>query len=149
MLEAFLDHYRAIVVSKTEGISDDDARKRLVRSLTTVGGLVRHLRWVEVGWFHQVLGDQSGEHRRPHDRRSEFLPASGETVEHLVDDYRRACEQSRVIASAHGLDDTVPHRKMGRVSARWIYVHLLEETARHAGHLDILREQLDGTTGFT
>ena len=52
------------------------------------------------------------------------------------------------IAAAHQLDDHVPHKRMGEVSLRWIYVHLIEETARHAGHLDILREQLDGTTGF-
>jgi hypothetical protein len=72
----------------------------------------------------------------------------GDTVAGVLADYRAACEQSRTAAAAHGLDDAVPHDRLGMVSLRWIYVHMIEETARHAGHADILREQTDGSTGF-
>ena len=148
VLTATLDAYRDIVVGKVTGVSEEDARRRLVGSLTTLGGLVKHLRFVEVGWFHQVLGQRSGEHRRPHERDSEFRLERDETVAGLIEEYRAACASSRAVAARHALDDTVPHRRMGEVSARWIHIHLIEETARHAGHLDILREQIDGTTGF-
>ena len=58
-----------------------------------------------------------------------------------------ACATSRATAAAHALDDVAPHFRMGEVSLRWIYVHMIEETARHAGHADILRELIDGTAG--
>ncbi len=146
-LEAFLDLYRDVVVRKVSGVSDESARRRLVPSLTTLGGIVKHLRWVEVGWFHQVLGARSGDNRRPHDRDDEFSVAPDETIGALVQDYRAACARSRSLAAERELDDVVPHHRMGEVSLRWLYVHMIEETARHAGHLDILREQIDGATG--
>ncbi len=142
-LEAFLDLYRDEVVRKIGGLSDADVRRRLVPSLTTVGGLVKHLRWVEVGWFHQVLGAGTGDNRRSHERASEFIVESDESVEILIGAYRRACATSRRLAAGVALEDQFPHRRMGHVSTRWIYVHLIEETARHAGHMDILREQID------
>ena len=73
--------------------------------------------------------------------------ADDETVASLVAEYRRACEESRQTAARFALDDTVPQRRLGQVSLRWIYVHMIEETARHVGHADILREQTDGATG--
>jgi hypothetical protein len=71
-----------------------------------------------------------------------------DTVAGVLADYRASCARSRTAADAHGLDDAVPHDRLGTVSLRWIYVHMIEETARHAGHADILREQTDGSTGF-
>ncbi|WP_343600402.1 DinB family protein [Mycobacterium sp.] len=147
-LEAFLDDYREIVVRKVAGLSDADARRRLVASATTVGGLVKHLRWAEYGWFDQLLHQRADDNRRPHERAWEFEIGPGESLVTLVTEYRSQCEDSRRIAARYALDDTVPHVHLGAVSLRWIYVHMIEETARHAGHLDILREQLDGATGF-
>jgi hypothetical protein len=66
----------------------------------------------------------------------------------LVADYGLACVQSRAIAARLVLDDTVSHPRLGQISLRWVLVHMIEETARHAGHADILREQTDGATGF-
>ena len=83
-------------------------------------------------------------HRHPD---AEFRLEPGDTVERLLAEYQEACAASRATAAGHALDDVAPHLRMGEVSLRWIYVHLIEETARHAGHADILREQLDGTTG--
>jgi hypothetical protein len=66
----------------------------------------------------------------------------------LIEGYERACAASRQVAARFSLDDSVPHARMGMVSLRWIYVHMIEESARHVGHADILREQTDGATGF-
>lgn len=147
MLETWLDVAREEVVSKIDGLSEEDIRRRLVPSLTTIGGVVKHLRWVETGWFHQLLGTRSGDSRRTHARDWEFTVQPDETGALLVDAYREACARSREVAEGYGLDDVVPHQSMGEVSVRWIFVHLIEETNRHAGQLDILREQIDGGTG--
>ena len=141
MLETFLDLYRGIVTRKVSGLSTMDATRRLVPSRTTLAGLIKHLAAVEREWFQGVLAG------RP-------VPAGdwdvrdGDTVESLIADYLAACAASRDICRGFALDDTVPSGRLGRVSLRWIYVHLIEETARHAGHADILREQTDGATGF-
>lgn len=145
MLERFLDVYRDNVVDKVAGVTEEQARRRLVPSLSTLGGLLKHLRWVEYGWFHQLLGARTGHHGRGHERDWEFVLDPADTVASIIDDYRAVCARSRAIAARHTLDDVVPHETMGEVSLRWIYVHLIEETARHAGHLDILREQIDAT----
>jgi hypothetical protein len=152
-LEAFLELYRGIVVRKATGLSDTDAGRRLVGSVTTVGGLVKHLRQVEFDWFHSVLAQRPESELPltplPDDPPDvEFLMAPGDTLAGLLADYETACAHSRRIAAEFSLDNTVPHRRMGRVSLRWIYIHLIEETSRHAGHIDILREILDGRTGF-
>ncbi|MCV7258490.1 DinB family protein [Mycobacterium shimoidei] len=147
-LEAFLDDYRDIVVRKVSGLSDADARRRLVVSATTVGGLVKHLRWVEYGWFDQLLQERLDDNRRTHERSWEFDFLPEESLATLVAEYQTQCDESRRIAARFPLDHAVPHRRFGTVSLRWIYVHMIEETARHTGQLDILREQLDGATGF-
>ena len=155
-LESFLNDYRDIVVRKVAGLSDTDARRRLVASPTTVGGLIKHLRWAEYGWFDQLLQERLDDNRRTHEREWEFQFLPDESLATLIADYQAQCEQSRRIAAQYPLDHQVPHRRIGRgapparggVSLRWIYVHMIEETARHTGQLDILREQLDGATGF-
>ncbi|PQM46215.1 hypothetical protein C1Y40_03619 [Mycobacterium talmoniae] len=147
-LESFLDDYRDIVVRKVSGLADADARRRLVPSATTVGGLVKHLRWAEYGWFDQLLQERVDDNRRLHEREWEFEFLPEESLATFITEYQQQCEQSRQIAARFPLDHTVPHRRFGRVSLRWIYVHMIEETARHSGQLDILREQLDGATGF-
>jgi hypothetical protein len=148
LLEAFLNDYRDIVVRKASGLSDADACRNLVASPTTAGGLVKHLRWVEYGWFEQLLQERDDDNRRAHEREWEFEFLEGESLPTLITEYQTQCEQSRRIAVRYPLDHTVPHRRFGAVSLRWIYVHMIEETARHTGQLDILREQLDGATGF-
>jgi uncharacterized damage-inducible protein DinB len=148
LLESFLDDYRDILVRKVSGLSDTDARRSLVASSTTVGGLIKHLRWAEYGWFDQLLQERSNDNRRTHDRAWEFEFLPEESLPTLITDYQTQCEESRRIAARYPLDHVVPHRRFGTVSLRWIYVHMIEETARHTGQIDILREQLDGATGF-
>jgi hypothetical protein len=149
VLEAFLEFHRGVVVRKLLGVSEADARRRLVPSQTTLIGLVRHLAGVESDWFRRRLGGediprQSG---TGGDDDGSWTVGDDETVAQVVAEYERSCARSREVAARLALDDSVPHSRLGRVSLRWVYVHMIEETARHAGHADILREQVDGATG--
>lgn len=151
MLEAFLGLYRETAARKLRGVSEDNARRRLVPSMTTLGGIVKHLRWVEHSWFQRVLAGRPAEELptppwTDEDPDADFRMGPGETVEGLIAAYEEQCALSRQAATDRELDDSMPHPRLGGVSLRWIYVHMIEETARHAGHADILREQIDGTT---
>jgi hypothetical protein len=144
VLESFLDFQRASVVRKVLGVPDGDARRRLVPSETTLAGLLAHLALVEDNWFQRVLtgsappgiGDDGG-----------WAVSEEDTVRGLVAAYEAECARSRATAARYALDDTGTHPSLGPVSLRWIYVHMIEETGRHAGHADILRELTDGATG--
>jgi hypothetical protein len=144
VLESFLDFQRVLAVRKVLGMPDGDARRRLVPSDTTLAGLLAHLTLVEDTWFQRVLtgsappgvGEDGG-----------WAVSEGDTVEGLVAAYEAECARSRETAARFPLDHTGTHPQLGTVSLRWIYVHMIEETARHVGHADILREQTDGATG--
>jgi hypothetical protein len=147
MLEAFLDHYRQVIVTKVRGVSEQDARRRWVPSLTTLGGLVKHLTAAEDQWFQRVL-DRPGDAPPPGPAgHVGWDLEAGDTVESLIAGYEAQCARSRATASRFGLADTAWHARRGELSLRWIYLHMIDETARHAGHADILRELTDGSTG--
>jgi uncharacterized damage-inducible protein DinB len=148
VLETFLDLYRDILKRKLAGLSDQEIRQRHVASQTTLGGLVKHLSAVEREWFQVVLAGRSDDEADAPVPGGGWTLSSDDTAASLLARYEQACEASRQIASAFSLDDCVPHPRLGRVSLRWIYVHMIEESARHVGHADILREQTDGATGF-
>lgn len=153
-LEAFLDHFRAAIVTKVRGVSDTDARRRLVPSMTTLGGVLKHLRLVEASWFLYRIAQQPLEElpvlqqwRADPRPDAAFRLDAENSLEALIADYEAQCELSRAAAARFDLDHVVPHDDLGQVSLRWVYVHMIEETARHLGHADILREQLDGAVG--
>lgn len=150
VLEVFLDFHRHVLVSKVDGISESEARRRRVPSKTTLAGLLKHMIGVERGWFQEVLGGRSPEDIGPNVGGGEesWDLAKNETVSSLIKEYEQTCEQSRQTAARFALDDAVPEPELGQVSLRWIYVHMIEETARHVGHADILREQADGAAGI-
>ncbi|MFG1901971.1 DinB family protein [Micromonospora carbonacea] len=149
VLEAFLDFHRGIVLRKVAGLSDADARRRLVPSRTTLAGLVKHLTLVERNWFPALLAPGPGDVHvtGEADAADSFTLDGSDTVESLVAGYERACARSREVAARFDLDHVVPQPQLGEVSLRWILTHMIEETARHAGHADILRELTDGATG--
>ncbi|RJQ82227.1 DinB family protein [Pseudonocardiaceae bacterium YIM PH 21723] len=148
MLGNFLDYLRESVTLKVAGLSEEDIRRKLVPSLTTIGGLLLHLRWVEHYWFEHVLaGRPCGAPWGPADWDADFRLTGTDTLDALVADYARQCEVSRSLAWRYELDHESDDPHGGIVTVRWILLHLVEETARHAGHLDILREQIDGVTG--
>jgi uncharacterized damage-inducible protein DinB len=150
VLEAFLDFHRQVLVGKMDGISEDEGRRRHVPSKTTLAGLIRHMIGVERGWFQEVLGGRRPEDIGPNVGGGDesWDLAENETLSSLITEYEQTCDQSRQTAARFALDDAMPHPDMGQVSLRWIYVHMIEETARHAGHADILREQTDGVAGI-
>jgi uncharacterized damage-inducible protein DinB len=148
MLCGWLDWQRATVRLKCTGVSDDDAQRALLPTspTMTIAGLVSHLRWVEHGWFE--AGFLGLPNQSPTGPDAEWR-APGVPLAQLLDEYDAQCTRSREITAAHPLDQLEAHAPPGLelVSLRWIVSHLLEETARHLGHLDLLREQTDGTTG--
>ncbi len=150
VLEAFLDFHRQVLVSKVDGISENEARYRRVPSKTTLAGLIKHMIGVERGWFQEVLARREPEDIGPNVGGGDesWDLAENETVSSLIKEYEQTCEQSRQTAARFALDDAVPEPDIGQVSLRWVYVHMIEETARHVGHADILREQTDGASGI-
>ena len=149
LLEGFLEYHRHVVSGKLRGLSEQDARRQLVPSLTTPIGLVKHAAAVERNWFQHYLAGRPREQIGGNARGDEasFQAAKDETIADVIAEYDESCAESRRIAVGFTLDDTVPNDQLGPVSLRWIYVHMIREHARHIGHADILREQIDGATG--
>lgn len=152
ILEAHLDENRETVVRKCTGLSWDDATRRLGTTPTSVAGILKHLIDVERWWFRHQLAGEAGVpfSWSDDDEDLEFEMSDTDTLDGLVAEYLVACGESRGVAAVHELDDRI-RRTVGwldgaRPSLRWVYVHMIEETARHNGHLDIYRELLDGQT---
>jgi uncharacterized damage-inducible protein DinB len=149
-LNGFLDFLRATVVLKAEGLTDEQARRPLLASspLTTIATLVAHLRYVEHYWFAVVLAGEpdTWEEALKSDPDAEFRAGLDVPLARLVADYEAECAAGRELVARLDLDATGTHR--GRqVNVRWVVAHMIEETGRHAGHLDLLREHIDGSTG--
>jgi hypothetical protein len=149
MLEVFLEYHREALSGKLRGLSEEDARRRLVPSLTTLLGLVGHAAAVERNWFQHYLGGKPREEIAGNSRGDDpsWDVGADKTIGGVIAEFESACAASRQIAAGFALDRTVPHDQLGQVSLRFIYVNILTEYARHAGHADIIREQIDGTTG--
>jgi uncharacterized protein YndB with AHSA1/START domain/uncharacterized damage-inducible protein DinB len=149
VLRQFLEFHRAVLVSKLRGVSEADARRRLVPSLTTLIGLVQHMTGVERNWFQHFLARRSraeiGWNNRGSDESWDVAPEK--TISDVISEYEEACAESRRIMAGLDMESEVPHPQLGRMTLRWVLVHMVEETARHAGHADILRELTDGATG--
>jgi uncharacterized damage-inducible protein DinB len=148
-LSWFLDFYRAVVVRKVAGLSLEDTTRSLVPSDSTLLGIVKHLGFVERGWFQSGIGGETFDVPwSDEDPDADFRVEPGETVESVVAWYQEQCEQAREIVARTSLDQLeVRDRDAPKRSLRWILVHMIEETARHAGHMDIIREQIDAATG--
>jgi hypothetical protein len=148
MLNGFLDWYRSVVEHKVEGLAPDDATRAMTPTGLSPLGVVAHLAAVEVAWFDETFDGQPVDPMW--DDHGHFQIRDGDTVESVLAEYRDACARSRrVVAATPSLDDLSAQTGgvWGQVSMRWILVHMIEETARHAGHLDIMRETIDGRTG--
>ncbi|MET8758718.1 DinB family protein [Lentzea sp. NPDC004782] len=142
---AFLKFQRHCVLKKTEGLTEEQLRRPMVASGTSLLGLVQHLTEAERFWFDHHLG---GNDWSEADELDMAVPA-GLAAEEVVEAYRAAIADSdRAIEAAGGPEALMAVPVDGtRKSLRWILAHMTTETARHAGHADILREQIDGVTG--
>ncbi|HYN30224.1 MAG TPA: DinB family protein [Dermatophilaceae bacterium] len=155
VLTASLDFQRATILLKTDGLSLEQLTRRHPPSTLTLAGLLNHLALVEDDWMQvRFLGLPEREPWASVDWEAdpdwEFHTAGQLDPEQLRGRYSDACRRSRqVAAQAADLDrlSVRPLREGQRFSLRWVLLHLLEETARHAGHADLLREAIDGRTG--
>ena len=144
-----LDAYRDVVHWKVDGLTRDEAVKRIVASETSLLGVVKHLVYVERYWFQVVLGGNA-------DAIPPWADAPGfdwhieddESIADIVALYTAECARSRDVFDAlESLDEEFPRREE-MLTARSILLHLIEEIARHVGHMDIIRELIDESTGW-
>lgn len=139
----FLDYLRESVVLKVVGISEADARRPMVASGTSLLGIMKHLVRVEIAWFQFAVAGR--EVRVPTDAL-----ADTDRLQPMIESYRREVRESNeIVAACHDLSQISRRsiRTPDPMPLRWVMVHMIEETGRHAGHADILREQIDGRTG--
>ncbi|MFJ9174413.1 DinB family protein [Streptomyces sp. NPDC102360] len=157
-LIGWLDLQRQILRWKCAGLSEEDARRAVVPTspAMTMAGLVSHMRWVEHTWLEVLFlgGDETvnpafGESDDEDDEDADWR-TDGVTLEQLLVDYELQCARSNEIVATASLDATGRHPKYGdgKVDLRWMLIHLIEETGRHAGHADIVRELIDGSKGY-
>jgi uncharacterized damage-inducible protein DinB len=155
LLVAFLDYYRELLIDKASGLTDEQLHTPLPPSDLTLGGLINHMAVVEDDWF---VGDIAGrELPEPwasapwdEDRDWELTTASEVPTEELFRRYRDAIARSNeILAGVDDLDQMSARtdRNGDPWSVRWIMIHMIEETARHCGHADLIRESLDGSKG--
>jgi hypothetical protein len=141
--EAFLDEHRTALAECLDGLTEEQARRSLVPSRTTLLGLVKHVTFVEQVWFDEaVTGRSRAEIGIPATPDDSFILLDGDTVHTVRQAYREACAASRRATAPLGLDDLLPGNRRGPLPLRWVYLHVLRELAQHCGHADILREQI-------
>ncbi|EST32151.1 DinB family protein [Streptomyces roseochromogenus] len=147
-LHASLNRHRDAVLWKLHGLDDEQLRRPMTPTGTNLLGLVKHLASVEYGWFVETFGGEAEPLWFDPYENEDLRIASDETTDRIVAFYGRAR------AAADAMITELPLTAQGHpawrditVSLRWTLVHMIEETARHAGHMDILRELIDGTTG--
>ena len=151
-LGGFLDLQRDGLIRKIEGVSDADARRTPAASTLSLLGIVKHCALWERRWFQVVVAGRRFPGEWPEGNYTgmaeDFVVGDNDTVEQWVAYYREQIEQSRAIAASTDLDTPVARTDLIDGNLRYALFHLIEETARHAGHADIIRETLDGSVGI-
>jgi hypothetical protein len=141
--EVFLDEHRSELNSCLDGLSEEQARRSLVTSRTTLLGLVKHATFVEKVWFDEAVTCRPrAEIGIPDTPDESFILHDDDAIATVQQAHREACEASRHATSSLGLDDVVHGNRRGPLPLRWVYLHVLRELAQHCGHADILREQI-------
>lgn len=147
LLAAFLDYQRATLLRKIDGVGDADLRRQVLPSTLTLLGMVKHLAYVERWWFAVCFaGEQLSLPWTKDDPDADLRIEPGETTADIVALYKREVAHSHAILSASSLDELAKGGDL-ETSLRWIALHMIEETARHNGHADLIREAVDGATG--
>jgi hypothetical protein len=142
-LEAFLEEYRGAIEMTLDGLTEEQARRRLVASSTTLLGLLKHVTWMQRVWFEECVGGTSrrelGLVQTPEES---FRLNDDDTVASVVAAYRQACATARAAVADLPLDAVVTGHRTGPRTLHWVYLQALRELAHHCGHADILREQV-------
>ena len=150
VLLAFMDWLRRSFAGKFDGVDEQAARRRTLPSATSMMGLLKHLTKVEYFWFQHCFAGRDPDYNayEDDDDDSDFDVADEDTVADLIARYEASCDESRK-AIEGATPDTLAKKPYNypEINLRYILIHMIEETARHAGHLDILREQIDGVVG--
>ncbi|WP_436496030.1 DinB family protein [Actinokineospora sp. HUAS TT18] len=146
-LQVALDRHRDVVVWKLEGLDDEQVRRIMTPSGTCLLGLVKHLASVEYGWFCETFGKPVEPFWFDPATEEDSRIAPGETTADILAFYGRARKAADQVIAESDLDTLGTSWAGDTVSMRWVLIHMVEETARHAGHIDILRELIDGATG--
>jgi hypothetical protein len=151
MLDAWLDYHRQTLLWKCAGLTADElARRSTEPSGLSLLGLVRHMAEVERGWFRHGFARERVGTLYCSDERPEgdFDDVDAAGAERDMAAFRQEVGLARAAVAGHSLDESfLQERRGSEVSLRWIYVHMIEEYARHNGHADLLRERIDGATG--
>ncbi len=147
-LHASLDRHRDAVIWKLDGLDDEQLRRPMTPSGTNLLGLVKHLAAVEYGWFCETFGRET----EPlpfdeDDENADLRVTADESLADIVDFYGRARDAADRVIADLDVTDTGTAWFGDTVTLRWVLIHMIEETARHAGHMDIVRELMDGATG--
>lgn len=139
----FIDQHRAMIAASLDGLSEAEARRRLVSSKTTLLGLVKHATFVERVWFEEArTGRSRAELGLQPGPDESFDLTDADTSASVLDVFARACERSRRAVDGVGGDTVWSGNRRGPLSVCWILLHVLREHAQHCGHADILREQV-------
>ena len=142
-LETFLDEHRAALRGCLDGLTEEQARRRLVPSETTLLGLVKHVTFAERVWFGEaVTGRPRQEMGLPPNAADAFTLTGTDTIDSVRSAHDDACAASRQATAGLNLDDVLSGHWLGPLPLRWVYLHTLREFAQHCGHADILREQI-------
>jgi uncharacterized damage-inducible protein DinB len=150
-LVAFLEWQRSTLARKCVGLTAEQLRLRSAPPSTlSLLGLIRHLTDVERGWFRRTLAlEKVGKlYATEADPDADFNNIDGADVDQTLAAWRSECEQASQIIGRYQLTDEGRQRTGRAVSLRWILVHMIEEYSRHNGHADLLRERIDGATGY-
>jgi hypothetical protein len=154
-LTGWLDLQRSFVRMKCTGLSEEDAHRNVVPTspLMTPAGLVAHLRWVEYSWFQQgIVGvPDTGQTPWTEDGHVDAeMFVDDVPIAQLLDEYDEECRRSNAVIADLPLETVEVGQPADKAaSLRYVLCHMIEETARHVGHLDIIRELLDGAKGYT
>ncbi len=141
--EAFLDTHRLGLNRCLDGLTEEQARRSLVPSRTTLLGLVKHATFVEKVWFDEAITCRSrAEIGIPATPDESFVLSDDDTIAGVQLAHRQACQSSRQATASLGLDDLLRGNRRGPLPLGWVYLHVLRELAQHCGHADILREQI-------
>ena|SRR5437879_2009858 len=141
--EAFIEDYRTAIEATLDGLTEEQARRRLVTSATTLLGLLKHVTWMQRVWFEECVGGTSRRQLGLVSSPDEsFRLAEDDTVASAITAHRDACATARAAVADLSLDAVVTGHRSGPRTLRWVCLQVLRELAHHCGHADILREQV-------
>ncbi|BBX38156.1 hypothetical protein MMAG44476_05531 [Mycolicibacterium mageritense DSM 44476 = CIP 104973] len=142
-LEAFIEEYRNMIELTLDSLTEEQVRRRLVPSATTLLGLLKHVTWMQRVWFEECVGGTSrrelGLVQTPDES---FRLGDDDTIASVTAAHRQACATARAAVAELPLDAVVTGHRAGPRTVRWVYLQVLRELAHHCGHADILREQI-------